>query len=204
VTRRYELKKRAQRQAETRRRIVDATIQLHETVGPLAATIAAIAERAGVSRLTVYRHFPEEVDLLRACTSDYNLAHPPPDARPWVAVEDPRRRLERALTDLYAYFSANEPMLGNGLDSYGAMPALREALRPQLEGAQRAQGLLSTGWGVDAGPGSLLSAAIGHAIAFPTWRALRHAQGLTNDQAVQLMVRMVAAAADGPASNVSD
>jgi len=192
VTRRYELKKRAEVQAETRRRIVDATIELHRTVGPLAATVAAIAERAGVSRLTVYRHFPEEVELLRACTSGYHLAHPPPDPTPWLAIDDPRRRLEVALRDLYAYFAANEPMLANGMDAYGVMPALQRALEPLLEGARRMQQLLSTGWGVDDKPGSMLSAAVGHAVAFPTWRALRHAQGLTNAQAVRLMVGLVA------------
>lgn len=195
MTRRYELKRRAETQADTRRRIVDATIELHASVGPLAATVAAIADRAGVSRLTVYRHFPDEVDLLRACTSDYNLAHPPPDPSPWLAIDDPRRRLELALRDLYAYYAANEPMLGNGMDSYGVMPALQEALKPWFEGARQAQQLLSSGWGVDAGPGSLLGAAIGHAIAFPTWRGLRHAQGLTDAEAVQLMVGLVASCA---------
>jgi AcrR family transcriptional regulator len=196
VKRRYELKRRAETQAETRRRIVDATLELHATVGPLAATVAAIAERAGVSRLTVYRHFPDEVALLRACTSDYNLDHPPPDPTPWLAIEHPALRLEVALRDLYAYYAANEPMLGNGQDSYGVMPALRQALEPWLEGAHRLQELLAGSWGSDARPGSLRFAAIGHAIAFPTWRALRHAQGLTNDQAVRLMVGLVASAAE--------
>ncbi len=196
MTRQYELKKRAETQADTRRRIVDATLELHATVGPMATTVAAIADRAGVSRLTVYRHFPDEVELLRACTSHYTLAHPPPDPTPWLALDDARRRFELALRDLYAYYAANEPMLGNGMDSYGVMPALQKALDPWFEGLRQVQQLLSTGWGVDAGPGSLLSAAIGHAIAFPTWRGLRHAQGLTNAEAIRLMVGLVSSCAD--------
>jgi AcrR family transcriptional regulator len=191
VTRRYELKKRATAQAETRRRIVDAAIELHETIGPLASTVAAIAERAGVSRVTVYRHFPDDVSLLKACTSEYDLAHPVPDPTPWLAIRDPRRRLRMALRELYAYYSANEPMLANGMDSFSAMPALQQALAPMFTGMRRLQRLLATGWAADGRPGSLLAGAIGHAIAFPTWRSLRHEQGLTNDQAVRLMVGLV-------------
>ena len=191
MTRRYELKKRATAQAETRRRIVDATVELHRTVGPLAATVSAIAGRAGVSRLTVYRHFPDELSLLTACTSDYNLAHPPPDPTAWAAIDDPRRRLKMALEDLYAYYSENEPMLGNGMDSFSAMPALQQALAPMFEGVRQIQQLLAAGWGVAGDPGTLLSAAIGHAIAFPTWRSLRTNQGLTNEQAVRMMVGLV-------------
>lgn len=191
MTRRYELKKRATAQAETRRRIVDAAIELHETIGPLASTVAAIAERAGVSRVTVYRHFPDDVSLLQACTSEYDLAHPVPDPTPWLAIQDPRRRLQTALRDLYAYYSANEPMLANGMDSLSAMPALQQALASMFEGMRHLQELLATGWSADGGPGSLLSGAIGHAIALPTWRSLRREQGLTNEQAVRLMVGLV-------------
>jgi hypothetical protein len=96
---------------------------------------------------------------------------------------------------LYAFYSANEAMIGNGLDSYPAMPALREALAPMFEGLKQLQGLLASGWDVDGGPGTLLAAGLGHAIAFPTWRSLRHAHGLTNDQAVSLMVGLVVSAA---------
>jgi AcrR family transcriptional regulator len=193
VTRRYELKKRAIAQAETRRRIVDATIELHRTVGPLAANISLIADRAGVSRVTVYRHFPDEVSLLSACTSDYNMAHPGPDPTPWIAIADPGVRLRTALTELYAYYGANEPMLANGMDSYGAMPALQQALVPMFEGMRQLQHLLAAGWKVDGRPGTLLGAAVGHAIAFATWRSIRHDQGLTNEQAVRLMVGLVVA-----------
>src|SRR3954469_20083307 len=86
TTRKYELKKRAERQAETRRRIVEATEELHRTVGPARTTISEIAERAGVQRLTVYNHFPEERELFAACSAHFMAEVPPPSPRDWVPV----------------------------------------------------------------------------------------------------------------------
>ena len=101
MTRKYELKQRALSQAETRQRIVDATVDLHRELGPLRTTISAIAERAGVQRLTVYRHFPDDRALFGACSSQWRAAHPMPDPSAWAAVEDPAERLQaRAGRDL--------------------------------------------------------------------------------------------------------
>ena len=58
------------------------------TVGPRETTVSAIAERAGVERLTVYRHFPNEKGLFAACTAHYMSLHPPPDPRSWSSVHD--------------------------------------------------------------------------------------------------------------------
>src|SRR3954453_12455686 len=91
--RKYELKKRAERQAETRRRIVEATEELHRTVGPARTTISEIAERAGVQRLTGYKHFPEERELFAACSALFQERHPPPDPSGWSAIEDHDDRL---------------------------------------------------------------------------------------------------------------
>jgi AcrR family transcriptional regulator len=196
VPRRYELKRRAERRDETRRRIVDATIHLHQTVGPVGASISAIAREAGVSRLTVYRHFPDEVSLLQACTSTYNAANPPPDPAALLAIADPLRRLEAALHGLYAYYADNEAMLLSGADAMPTHPALGVALAPFFEGQRRIFDLLASGWEVDGGPGTALHGAIGHAVALLTWRSLRHEQGLSPDQAVGVMVGMVKAAKD--------
>ena len=196
MPRRYELKRRAERRDDTRRRIVDATIHLHQTVGPVGATITAIAREAGVSRLTVYRHFPDEVSLLRACTSTYNEANPPPDAAGLLAISDPIRRLEVALEGLYAYYADNEAMLLSGADAMPTHPALGVALQPYFDGLRQMVQLLAAGWEVDGGPGTSLHGAIGHAVSLLTWRSLRHEQGLTNQQSVRLMVGMVRAARD--------
>jgi len=196
VPRRYELKRRAERRDDTRRRIVDATIRLHETVGATGASITAIAREAGVSRLTVYRHFPDEVSLLRACTSTYNVANPPPDVTELLEIQDPGRRLEVALQRLYGYYADNEAMLLSGADALPTTPALGVALQPFFEGQRSLVELLASGWEVDGGPGTSLRGAIGHAVALLTWRSLRHDQGLTNEQSVRLMTAMVRVAKD--------
>lgn len=196
MTRKYELKRRAERQDETRRRIVDAAIELHETVGMMGTTMTEVAKRAGVSRPTLYRHFPDEVSLFLACTGTYDQRNPPPDPSGLMAIADPVSRLEAGLRGLYGYYSDHERIIASGAIAMPIKPAVAVALAPVFEGQRRLAGLLAMGWGIDSGPGTLLAGAIGHAITFPTWRALRHEQGLTNSQAVELMVGMVVAARD--------
>src|SRR5688572_5903136 len=111
--RKYELKQRAEDMAETHRRITEAAIELHGTVGPSRTTLSAVARRAGVERRTLYRHFPTETDLFAACSTHYFAAHPWPDPGEWHAIGDPQQRLERALDELYAYYERTEPMLSN-------------------------------------------------------------------------------------------
>src|SRR5918998_3156234 len=98
--RRYELKKRAESMDQTRLRITEAAIELHGSVGPSRTTLSAVAERAGVERRTLYRHFPTEADLFEACSAHYFRANPWPDPAEWRAVRDPRDRLERALGEV--------------------------------------------------------------------------------------------------------
>ena len=92
---------------------MEATVALHRELGPARTTISAIAERAGVQRLTVYRHFPDERALYQACGGHWNVAHPRPDTAPWLAIEDPAERLQLALGEIYAYFRATEDMTAN-------------------------------------------------------------------------------------------
>ena len=110
--RRYELKARAARQADTRERIVRATVDLHSEVGPARTTVAEIARRAGVQRLTVYNHFPEDSQLLAACQGHWLTEHPPPDPGPALALDNPEDRLRAALVALYRWYRATEPMAG--------------------------------------------------------------------------------------------
>src|ERR1700760_300446 len=102
--RKYELKQGADSPEGTSQRIAAATAALHEEVGPARTTISAIAARAGVERLTVYRHFPEERELLQACNDHFLAAHPPPDPAPWAAIADPEQRLRTALHALFARY----------------------------------------------------------------------------------------------------
>src|SRR5689334_1200968 len=111
--RQYTLKRRADKQQQTRQRIVDAAVHLHSSVGPAATTISAIAEQAGVERLTVYRHFPDEQTLLRACSGKWLADNPPPDPGRWAAIDSPPERLRLALADLYAFYARTESMMAN-------------------------------------------------------------------------------------------
>src|SRR3954462_4827896 len=113
MPRKYELKRRAGRQAETHRRIVEATVALHEEVGPAHTSISAIAERAGVERLTVYRHFPDDASLFAACSHRFTEGHPPPDPETWAEIADPVARLRAALGAFYAFYRDGEGMLTN-------------------------------------------------------------------------------------------
>src|SRR5690242_9322754 len=103
TTRTYELKRRAERQRETRRRIVAAAVDLHTSLGPSRTTVQAIAEKAGVTRPTVYAHFPDARALFEACSGHVRATAPPPDPARWASIAEPSERLDAALRDLYAY-----------------------------------------------------------------------------------------------------
>ena len=128
--RKYELKKRAEEMAETRRRITGAAIDLHGTVGPSRTTLSAVAKRAGVERRTLYRHFPSEAELFEACSSDYYAANPWPDLAAWRAIRDPQQRLEQALDELYAYYERTAPMFSNVLRDAELLDFARDAVAP--------------------------------------------------------------------------
>jgi AcrR family transcriptional regulator len=113
--RKYELKQRAEEMAKTHRRITEAAIDLHGSLGPARTTLSAVAKHAGVERRTLYRHFPSEADLFAACSAHYFTANPWPDLGSWRAIQDPHRRLEQALDELYAYYERTEPMFSNVL-----------------------------------------------------------------------------------------
>ena len=192
--RHYTLKRRAERQSETHSRIIEATIAAHQTGDPDAASVTAIARRAGVSRLTVYRHFPDELSLLTACTSVYNARHPLPDLGGLAHIGDPVARLSAALTGLYAYYSDNEAMLRSGAAASATHPALLSALRPWFDALEALHQLLADGWPGRVEAGSVAAGALGHALDFQTWLSLRAGQGLTNAQAVALMTSLMEAA----------
>jgi AcrR family transcriptional regulator len=192
----YELKRRAERQEETRLRIARAALELHGTVGPSRTTIGALAEEAGVTRPTVYSHFPDELSLFKACSSLDLSENPPPDPDPWARIADPEERLRGALTEVYAYYLRRERMMDNVLrDAQGEAELnanLREVLKPLLAHWERMKEVLTRAWEVsEEMPQQLLRSAIGVALDFQTWRTMVRGQGLTEGQAVELMVRMV-------------
>lgn len=195
MTRRYDKRQRAQQGAETRQRIVDATVALHESIGGPSTTVTAIAGRAGVSRLTVYRHFPDERSLLAACTSTYLAANPPPDPGEWAAIGDPQIRLLDALSELYPFYRRNQGLLARADQEMPTNPILAEVLSGYTAAVAAMRDVLDTGWPNSTGDG-LLRAAIGHAVAFGTWRSLAVDQGLADDRAADLMLRLVEASSE--------
>ncbi|HXF98674.1 MAG TPA: helix-turn-helix domain-containing protein, partial [Gaiellaceae bacterium] len=142
----YELRRRAERQEETRRRIVAAAVELHTTLGPARTTVQAIAERAGVTRPTVYAHFPDTRSLFEACSGHVRAAVPPPDPAPWRAIADPAERLETALRELYAYYERLEPLLENVQRDAAAMPLVAEMNAYRVRHLERIRDVLLEAW----------------------------------------------------------
>ncbi len=198
MARKYELKKRAEAQERTRQRIVEAAVALHEELGPARTTISAIAERAGVQRLTVYRHFPDEESVFRACTGHWYVENPPPDPAGWAAVADPEARLRQALGEIYAWYRRNEAMIDKGTRDAQVLPALAGVIAERQAPYWREVGrTLTAGWPVPGERRQIVAAATGHATAFSTWRSLVRDEGLSDEQAVELMAGLVARASLG-------
>lgn len=191
VARKYEQTKRAEQQQETRRRIVSAASELHRTEGPARTTMSAIAERAGVQRNTLYRHFPDERSILSACSAHFFSEHPMPVAEEWTTIEDPAVRLRRGLDELYAYWAATEEMIANVVRDAEVNPLVEEVLSrsggPPLAAIRSAL--------LDAWPAKRrareLEAAVDLALSFRTWEALTRGSKLTPSAAADLMTRMV-------------
>ena len=187
--RKYELKARAESQEQTRQRIVVAAMELHQQQGPAQTSLSAVAERAGVQRLTVYRHFPDEISLLRACGGHYRSLHPPPDLAAWRGLADRRQRLRTGLGELYRHFRATAAMWAHVLRDAELSPVVREAAEPRFRYLREAAAVLGEGW-----PEGLAHAAIRHATRFATWQSL-HAEHLSDDDAADLMTRLAGSCA---------
>jgi len=189
----YRKCKRAVSELETRARITEAAVALHQTVGPARTSVKAIAERAGVDRATVYRHFPDEQALFNACTSHYYARHPMPDPSHWLTVTDPDERLRAALVDLYRWYGETEEMLATGIRDIEQIPAgSREAFLGYFQTVHVA---LMAGRHARGRTRLRIAGAIGHTINFHTWHSLVREQQLSADEAINLMAAAVNAAA---------
>jgi AcrR family transcriptional regulator len=193
--RKYELKQRAEEMARTRRRITEAAVELHGSVGPARTTISAVAERAGVQRHTVYRHFPTDADLFGACSAHYFTVNPLPDLEPWRAIDDPRRRLERALDDLYAYYAQTGAMFDNVFRDLELVDALRPTIVPLEQYLARTVEILLRGRTARGHSRRLLTTALRHVLDFHTWRSLTADARITRADAVHLAGTFVDTAA---------
>ncbi|MEA2471042.1 MAG: hypothetical protein QOE38_2041 [Thermoleophilaceae bacterium] len=190
--RKYELKARAERQRETRERIVKATMDLHAEVGPAQTTIAEIARRADVQRLTVYNHFPEDIDLFAACQAHWMGLHPLPDLSAALSLPDPRQRLRGCLRGFYGWYRETAAMAENVQRDRGAVAPL-DALLTQTADARLAElaGALGAGFRLRGVRAERQRALIRLALDFWTWRRLDR-EGLDDDTAADLMTEAVA------------
>ena len=187
----YQLRARADAMDRTRARITRAAIELHGSVGPAATTMSAVAERAGVTRATLYRHFPNEGALFTACSAEWRGANPSPDPAEWAVINDPYDRLATALPALYSWYRSAEAMRTNLLRDLAVLPP---AIRNGIESYPRtAADVLDAGWPRRS---RLRRAAIGHAVAFETWQSLAH-EGLSDAEAAKLIIGLISAAEQG-------
>ena len=192
VNRPYRQSLRSQQTASTRQRIVEAAIELHGTVGPAKTSLAAVARKAGVSRPTLYAHFPDEASLFRACTMHWLSHDPPPDPAAWLKIDDPRRRVGTALNEIYAHYARNEQMTGNVLRDMYLVESMRSFNVPLVERSFAAmREILGSAFGDGPDLAVRRRAMLSVALSFSTWRSLVRTEGLASEEAADLMARLV-------------
>jgi AcrR family transcriptional regulator len=189
MARTYTLKRRAEQQAETHRRIVEAAIVLHGSVGPALTTISMVAERAGVQRHTLYAHFPDERSLHLACSGLALERDPLPDAAAWAAIEDRRERLRVGLAAVYGWYERNAELAACVLRDAEYHPLTKEITQMRF-------GPLFAAY--HAVLGAKLStkqrAVLALALSFFTWRTLVRECGLKQGSAMRVMVQAIVGA----------
>lgn len=190
-SRTYRKRRRAEHEAATRERITRAAVDLHGSIGPARTTVSAIAERAGVQRATVYRHFPDAESLFAACSRHWLDHNAPPDPSRWAATEPPDERLREGLAALYDWYGRCEQMIELTSRDAAVVPAMRKAAVARRVYIESALDFLMAGRAVDPASASTVRAAVGHAVAFETWRSLVRRQGVSDVVAVDLMVALV-------------
>ena len=186
MARAYTLKKRAEQQAETRQRIVEAAVELHASIGPAATTLSMIAEKAGVQRHTLYAHFPDERSIFMACSGLAYERDPMPDADAWRGVAGRTERLTLVLTTIYEWFARNEQLLSNVLRDVAHHPLVQEIQK------LRAMPVIKVWHEVLGADLAATQRPILHlALGFHTWRSLVRESGLDTAAAVTAMIAAI-------------
>ena len=186
MKRSYTLKRRAEQQAETRRRIVEAAVDLHGSVGPARTTLTMVAERAGVQRHTLYAHFPDERSLFLACSGRVAERDPLPVAEPWRVIADRQERLRTGLSAIYDWYGRNADVVGCVLRDVDIHPLTKE-MNEMRFGPYFAAYNDILGAELNAKQRAMLHVAL----SYFTWRALVRESGLSTDIAVAAMVQAI-------------
>jgi AcrR family transcriptional regulator len=191
----YRKRKRAQAEEETRRRITEAAVELHGTLGPANTKVTEVAERAGVSRMTVYNHFPTDADLFLACSTHWTTQNPFPDPSGWIEIADPAARVVSALEELYGWYGRKRAMLEKVLRDAPLVPSLGELMDVSWGGyMDDVVSALSCGWQGESVGGGSLRVAIRVVVDFHTWSILSES-GLSDESAAEVAAAMVVGAA---------
>lgn len=191
------MSRRSEQISGTRQRIVDAAVALHGSVGPARTTIAGIADRAGVTRLTVYRHFADDEALFSACSAHWLSQQRLPDPAEWSREDQPLERLRVGLSDLYRFYRDGQAMLTR---IYADLSELPEGHRKVLESRNdRFRDVLLEPF-PEADTSDRLRATVSHGVSFWTWRSLCHDNGLSNNDAVEIMSTLIATTAGYPST----
>ena len=191
----YRMHRRAEQVGLTRQRITEAAMLLHTTIGPANTSLAGVAAQAGVTRLTVYRHFPDLESLFVACSSHWMGLNPPPDIDAWRAIPNLEERARTALRELYGWYHEHGDDLFPIHRDIASMPAkAQEAIKARDAAAAAVIGG-NTPVGGDDGDARCLRAVAGHLVSFWTWRSLTHDEGLQDADAVELAVGFLTGAA---------
>lgn len=188
--RKYTKTRRAEQQEETRDKIVEAAMALHEELGPRATSISAIAERAGVQRLTVYRHFEDDVAIFQACSSRWFELNPPPGPSLWQELAPAAQRTEEALVNIYTYYSNSAAMLNRVYSDEADVPALQEVMqgfRLYLEGISND---LLKAWQPESKKRKDIKTLINHAVQFSTWKSFSQEQ-MKERKIAELMTKCI-------------
>lgn len=189
------MRRRAETVDLTRRRITDAAVQLHTTVGPSATSMSAVAEAAGVTRLTLYRHFPSKDTLFGACMGHWRSLHPPPDPDAWRDISSFRARAATAIDELYGWYAHNGdelyPIYRDAAFTPESNQQARRATNDRIVAAVLGDAVPARG------PARRrLQAALGHVVSFWTWRSLVVEQSLSTERAAWMALQFVLGAAE--------
>lgn len=187
----YQLRKRAESQAETRRRIVEATVTFHNTIGPARTTVADICRKAGIQRATFYRHFPDELSLFKECRAFAINETPLPDPGACATIADPVRRMKSGLVTAYAFYREHEQGMAAIIRDSEVMPVGGGF----FQFADRLRDVMAAGWKAKGKRHARILAACGHAADFQAWRSLARKQGLSDGEVIDAMVALSVAAA---------
>lgn len=187
TTRKYKKTKRAEQQEQTRERIVEATVALHEELGPANTSIKAIAERAGVQRLTVYRYFPDDLSIFQACTSHWLSFNPPPDAADWQDMANAKEKTATALLAFFKYYRGTETMWTGAYRDVEDIAALREVLQGFEGYIDQVRDSLLAPWKLKGKSKQQLSITLRHCLRFTSWQSLKR-EKLNDKQIVDLVL----------------